>query len=167
MSIREISVAGVLAAVYVVVSYLLAPISFGVYQVRVAEALTVLPFISRAAVPGLFVGCFLANILGGNGWVDIVVGSLLTLIAALLTRLIARLADPDADRLATILPVMLLAALPPVLINAFGVAAYLAPIIGMNYWFAVQMIGVGQIVACYLLGLPLLIFLRKRRRSLF
>ncbi|MCK4632085.1 MAG: QueT transporter family protein [candidate division Zixibacteria bacterium] len=167
LSIRDISTAGVIAAVYVVVSYLLAPISFGVYQIRIAEALTVLPFISRAAIPGLFVGCFLANIFGGNGWVDIVFGSLLTLIAALLTRWIARFADDNTDRLAAVLPLMFLALLPPVLINAFGVAAYLAPIIGTNYWFTVQMIGLGQVVAIYALGLPLLIFLRRRRRSLF
>ena len=57
---------------------------------------------------------------------------------------------------------MLLAPLPAVLFNAFGVSVYLAPLLGFNYWFSVQMIGIGQIVACYAIGLPLLILLRKR-----
>ena len=55
-TLREISLAGLVAAAYTVLSLVLAPISFGVYQIRVAEALTVLPFVSRAAIPGLFIG---------------------------------------------------------------------------------------------------------------
>ena len=62
---------------------------------------------------------------------------------------------------------MILAPLPPVLINAFGVSAYLAPIIEVDYWFAVQMIGVGQLIACYVLGLPLLLALEKRKVYFF
>ena len=64
-------------------------------------------------------------------------------------------------------PNILLAPLPPVLINAFGVSIYLAPIVGFEYWFAVQMVGIGEMIACYLLGLPLLLFLDKRRDVLF
>ena len=130
------------------------PLSFGVYQVRVSEALTVLPFLTPAAVPGLFVGCALANLFGGMGWQDVVFGSLLTLVAAILTLLMARLKQ--------VRYAWLLAPLPPVLVNAFGVSVYLAPMIGVNYWFAVQMIGFGQLLSCYLLGVPLLRVLQKR-----
>jgi len=63
-------------------------------------------------------------------------------------------------------PNLLIAPLPPVILNAFGVALYLAPILEFNYWFVVQMIGVGQLIACYLLGLPLLRLLQQRK-SLF
>jgi len=59
-------------------------------------------------------------------------------------------------------PNLLIAPLPPVLLNAFGVSAYLAPLIGVNYWFSVQMVGVGQLIACYLIGLPLLMALKRR-----
>ena len=59
-------------------------------------------------------------------------------------------------------PNVLLAPLPPVLVNAFGVSLYLAPMLGFDYWFSVQMIGVGQLIACYMLGLPLLRLLQKR-----
>jgi hypothetical protein len=63
-------------------------------------------------------------------------------------------------------PAVIAAPLPPVLLNALGVSAYLAPIMGADYWFTVQMVGVGQLISCYLLGLPLLLILEKRK-SLF
>jgi uncharacterized membrane protein len=148
---NEIAQAGLIAAAYALLSLAFYPFSFGVYQVRVAEALTVLPFLTRAAIPGLFVGCLLANIFGGMGWQDVVFGSLLTLIAAVATRWTSRYKRG-----------WILAPLPPVLVNAFGVPLYLAPILGFNYWFFVLTIGVGQIISCFLLGIPLLRILQKR-----
>jgi uncharacterized membrane protein len=186
------------------------PISFGVYQVRIAEALTVLPFLSRAAIPGLYIGCLLANIFGGMGWLDIVFGPLITLAAAVLTHLTGRMSRNVAAILLACFPLVLIwigavyflvtasetyflvvgaalllaallltrllahqwsrggdfgifiAPLPPVVLNALGVSLYLAPLLGFDYWFSVQMVGVGQLIACYLLGLPLLLALRKR-----
>lgn len=155
LHIRFISNAGLIAAVYVVLAVVFMPISFGVYQVRVAEALTVLPFLTGAAVPGLYIGCVLANVIGGMGWLDIVIGPLLTLAAAIATRTV-RVQFGDTKK------GMFLAPMPPVVLNAFGVALYLAPLLGFGYWFSVQMVGIGQIVACYIIGLPLLILLRKR-----
>ncbi|HWR84322.1 MAG TPA: QueT transporter family protein [Candidatus Deferrimicrobium sp.] len=211
LSFRELAVAGLIAALYTVVSVALMPISFGVYQVRIAEALTVLPMVTRAAIPGLYVGCLLANVFGGMGWLDIVFGPLITLIAAVLTRLVSRLPNGSVASLLAGLPVALIwvcavyfiasasetwfvivgailviaalvltltfsrlwsrgvnvnifiAPLPPVLLNAFGVSLYLAPLLGFNYWFSVQMIGVGQLIACYLIGLPILITLQRRQ----
>ena len=155
LTVKEIAFGGIIAAVYTVISLVLMPISFGIYQVRVAEAMTVLPFLTRAAIPGLFIGCFLANIFGGMGWLDIVFGSLLTLLAAFSTRYIRQKLGDTKLAIA-------LAPLPPVLFNAFGVSFYLAPILGFNYWFAVQMIGIGQLISCYIIGLPMLIILKKR-----
>jgi uncharacterized membrane protein len=157
-SSRRIALAGLIAASYAVLTIALAPLSFGVYQVRVAEALTVLPFFFDPAVVGLFVGCAVANYFGGNGPYDIIFGSLLTLLAAMATRYIgvwSRKAGWSGTG-------MILAPLPPVLFNAFGVSAYLAPLAGIGYWFAVQMIGLGELVSCYVLGLPLLRLLLGR-----
>jgi uncharacterized membrane protein len=154
MRLSDTAQAGLIAAAYALLSLVFYPMSFGVYQVRVAEALTVLPFLTPAAVPGLFIGCALANLFGGMGWQDVVIGSLLTLVAAVLTMLTGRL---KGVRYA-----WLLAPLPPVLVNAFGVSLYLAPLMGVSYWFAVQMIGIGQLASCYLLGIPLLRLLQKR-----
>ncbi|MBD3333459.1 QueT transporter family protein [candidate division GN15 bacterium] len=156
---RYVATAGMVAALYALLSVVFLPISFGVYQVRIAEALTVLPFLTPAAIPGLYVGCLLANVIGGMGWLDILVGPLITLVAALVTRWIAVSFKKTNIALA-------LAPLPPVLFNAIGVSAYLAPLIGVSFWFAVQMIAIGQIGACYVLGVPLLMLLR-RRKSLF
>ena len=83
--VRRIALAAVTAALYAGLTMALAPISFGVVQFRVAEALTLLPFIMPEAVPGLFVGCLLANFLGGFGIIDVVFGSAATLAAACLT----------------------------------------------------------------------------------
>lgn len=161
--LRYLTRAGIIGALYAVLTVALAPISYGVYQVRVAEALTVLPLFAASAVPGLYVGCLVANIVGGMGWQDILFGALLTLVAAAVTGWIGA-----AYRTGTLSwkLALLLGPLPPVLFNAFGVSAYLAPILEMDYWFCVQMIGLGELVACYGLGIPLLLLLRPRRHWL-
>ena len=81
-NVRRLTTGALIAAVYVVITLLFAPISYGAVQVRIAEALSILPFFTGAAVPGLFVGCLLANIMGGAVIWDILFGSLPTLIGA-------------------------------------------------------------------------------------
>ena len=73
-----------IAALYVVLTLVFAPISFGPVQLRVAEALCILPMFTPAAIPGLFIGCLIANLLGGGIILDVVFGSLATLIGAVL-----------------------------------------------------------------------------------
>jgi len=153
--IRYIATAGLIAAIYVLLIVIFYYSSFLVNQIRFAEALTVLPFLTPAAIPGLFIGCFLGNIMGGLGWIDIVIGPLLTLAAAIATRTI-RVSFGDTKT------GMALAPLPPVLLNAFGVPFYLSSMYAVDYWAVVTSIGLGQLVACYVIGLPLLILLRKR-----
>ena len=155
LAARDVAFAGIIAAVYAALTILLAPISYGVYQVRVAEALTVLPFLYPVSILGLFIGCLIANIFGGNGLQDIIFGSLFTLTAGYLTYLTSKIKTRKLG--------YILAPLPPVIINAFGVAAYLSQITGMAYFFIVQFVGIGQLVACYFLGIPLLMFLIKKK----
>ncbi len=131
--------------------FIFAPISYGPVQVRIAEALVVLPFIDPSAIIGLFLGCVLANVYGGLGMVDIIGGSLCTLVAAYLTY---RVKNPK------------LAPLPPVLINAFGVSIYLHLLFDLPYWITVLYIGIGEVIACYILGYPLLILLIKNKKRL-
>lgn len=140
-----------IGAIYVILNIIFAPISYGPVQVRIAEALAVLPFIDPSAIIGLFVGCILANIYGGLGMVDIIGGSFCTLIAAYLTY---KMKNPK------------LAPLPPVLINAFGVSIYLHLLFDLPYWITVLYIGMGEIIACYILGYPLLILLIKNKKRL-
>jgi len=140
-----------IAAIYVVLNIIFAPISYGPIQVRIAEALVVLPFIDPSAIIGLFLGCFLANVIGPLGMVDIMGGSLCTLVAAYLTY---KVKNPK------------LAPLPPVLINAFGVSIYLHLIFDLPYWITVLYIGIGEVIACYILGYPLLVLLIKNKKRL-
>lgn len=156
--VKRFSRIAVIAAVYVALTVLLVPISFYAFQVRIAEALTVLPFLFPEAIWGLFIGCFIANFFGGLGLVDVIVGSLLTLFAAFLTHLSARTGKPY------------LAPLPPLVINAFGVSAYLVllleppslPFDLPPYLLFVISIFIGEAIATYGLGLPLLYFLKRK-----
>ena len=140
-----------IAAIYVVLNIIFAPISYGPIQVRIAEILVILPFIDSSAIIGLFLGCILANVIGPLGMVDVIGGSLCTLIAAYLTY---KVKNPK------------LAPLPPVLINAFGVSIYLHLLFDLPYWITVLYIGIGEVIACYVLGYPLLILLIKNKKRL-
>ena len=82
--VRKLAEGALIAALYVVLTLVFAPISFGPVQLRIAEMLTILPLFTSAAVPGLFAGCFLGNIIGGAIIWDVIFGSLATLIGAAL-----------------------------------------------------------------------------------
>ena len=84
----------IIAALYAAITLLLAPISYGEVQVRIAEALTLLPILLPEAVPALTIGCLLANILGGTTIFDILFGTLATLLAAICTRLLSKTGSP-------------------------------------------------------------------------
>ena len=131
----------------------LQAISYGMVQVRVAEVLTVLPYVARPAIWGLFVGCLAANVAGGLGPVDMVLGSFTTLAAAWLT---SRVRAPW------------LAPLPPVVLNALVVGTYVPRLLGLSVPLSVGWgwVGLGELVACYALGYPLLIYLLRRPRLL-
>ena len=145
--IRFLARAAVIAALYAAVTLLLAPISYGPLQFRVSEALTLLPILTPAAVPGLFVGCAIANLLSPTVTaLDVVFGSLATLAAALLTR---RLRERP-----------LLAAAPPVLVNAVAVGALLSYAYNLPFWLTALEVGAGQLGVLYALGLPLFYALR-------
>lgn len=145
---RQMATAGIIAAIYAGLTLLLPIPQYGAVQLRVAEAMTVLPFLFPEAVPGLAVGCFLANLLGSPYVMDWVFGTLATLLAALWT---SRLKN------------RYLAPLPPVICNAVIVGAeiaYFATLDGAAflpaYGFNAVTVGLGEAVACFALGLPLL-----------
>ena len=142
-----------LAAIYAALTMVLQPISYGPIQFRVAEAMTVLPWLFPEAVPGLFLGCAIANLYGGNGVLDVVFGSLATLLAALLSR---RMKNPW------------LVPLPPVVLNGLVIGAVLSYMYDLPYWLIAAQVALGQLGACYALGMPLLQFVQRtmgRRRE--
>lgn len=153
MNIRFVTRAAVIAALYVALSFAVQPFASGLVQCRVSEALTVLPYFTGAAVPGLFIGCLLFNLLSGALVYDVVFGSLATLLAALITLYLRR---RGASRY--------LMPLPSVVLNGVLVYAYGVP---AAYPIAVLSVAAGQAVACYALGLPLMLLLERFRARLF
>ena len=148
--------AAMIAAIYVVLTLLFRPISFGEIQVRISEALTILPLFTPAAVPGVFVGCLIANIIGGGILPDIIFGSLATLIGAVLTY-----------RLREHTP--LLAPLPPIAANTVIVPFVLFYGYGVNLPIPFMMltVGIGEVLSCGVLGLLLFSALKRYKTILF
>jgi len=138
----------IIAALYVALTYIAYPISYGgnMIDLRVSEALVVLPFFTPAAVPGLFIGCMIANLGSPFGILDIVIGSIATLTAAYATYKIKK---------------PYLAPLPAVISNAFLVPVTLYLAAGYPYWLNVGLVGLGELICAYGLGLPLLYVLKK------
>ncbi|EPR09220.1 QueT transporter family protein [Ruminiclostridium papyrosolvens] len=153
-NIRRLTVAAMIAAVYLVLTMLFYVTSFQPLQSRLAEALTVLPYFTPVAIPGLFVGCILANILGGNGIWDVVIGSLSSLLAAYLTY---KFTYNKPKR-------KLLAPLPAVLVNAVAVGIMLSILYDMPLFAAMLSVGLGQILACYVLGFPLMLLIERTKK---
>lgn len=145
-----------IAAAYVVLTVAFAPISFKEIQIRISEALTILPLFTTAAVPGLAVGCLLANILGGAALPDIVFGSLATLIGAVGTRLL-RNQKPVLAVVPPIVSNMLI--VPFVLRYAYGVLLPIPLMMGT--------VGLGEVISCGILGLLLYKVLYAHRKVIF
>lgn len=158
--LRLMAEAGMIAALYTVATLILAPLSFGNIQFRASEALTLLPIFTVSAVPGLTIGCIISNAvgvaMGSNiaGWLDVVFGSVATLLAAILTR---------ALRIIQFKGIPLLAILPPILLNALIVGGELAVVYQLPFWLCALEVGAGELVVCTVLGIPLVLALRKTR----
>ena len=148
--------AAAIGAIYVVLTLLLAPLSFGEVQIRFSEALTILPFFTPAAIPGLFIGCIIANLLGGAIPVDIIFGSIATLIGAVFTYKLR-----NSNRF--------LAPSPPIAANAIIVPFVLRFGYGVNLPIPLMMltVGIGEVVSCAVIGLILQTTLMKYKNVIF
>ena len=139
---------GLLAAIYAALTALppVSSLSYGPVQMRVSEALTVLPYVAPWAVWGLYLGCIVGN-LGSPFWVwDVSLGALATLCAALATRKMPR---------------PYLAPVPPIFVNAVVVSTYVARFSGIPYWLTAVYIGLGEAVVTFGVGYPLLLLIDK------
>lgn len=147
----QITQAALIAAMYVALTFVFQPISFGAIQVRIAETLTILPLFTTAAVPGLFVGCLLGNILGGAMLPDILLGSLATLLGAVGTRFLRK-------------RFFVLGTIPPILSNTLIIPFILKYAYGMEMSipFLMLTIFVGEVLSCGVLGSLLALALKKR-----
>lgn len=149
---RFITEAAAIGALYAALTILFAPISYGQIQVRVSEALTILPVFTPAAIPGLFVGCVLANLVWGAGIIDVVFGSLATLLAAAVTYFMPR---------------RWLAPLPPVIFNGVVIGFVLYYVYQLPLFVSMLWVAAGEAVACYGLGYILMLQLEKYGDRIF
>lgn len=156
---RFVTEAALIAALYAGLTVGLLPIAFNALQFRVSEALTVLPFLFPSAVPGLVLGCAVANLWSRFGLLDVLFGSLATLLAALCTRFLRRFRYG-----------VWLAPLPPVVLNTLIVGALIAyssstkpkgPSFWSLYLTEGALLFVSEAVVCCLLGLPLLLMVKR------
>ncbi|HCW80421.1 MAG TPA: QueT transporter family protein [Ruminococcaceae bacterium] len=164
-----ITKSAVIAAAYAALTYLAAIVNlaYGPVQFRFSEALTILPAFTSSAIPGLTIGCFLANIISGYGVYDMVFGTLATFLAAVLTRLLRNVRFHG---------VPVLAPLPPVIINALMVGLEITVVANGNlnmaalhhfnwilFWTNAASVGLGELVVCCALGLPLAVIIEKNK----
>lgn len=146
-----------IAAIYAALTYAVAPLSFGATQFRISEALTVLPVFTPAAIPGLSIGCIIANIGSPYGPIDIVLGSLATVLAALMTRLTRNIKFKNIPLLSLIFPTIFNGIIIGAEIMMFTPGQ--AGIVG--FFTSASGVALGEVVVCYTLGILLYIGLDK------
>ena len=152
---RNLVFGALIAAIYVVLTMVFRPISFGPIQFRISEALCVLPYFTLAAIPGVFIGCLISNLLGGSVMMDVIFGSLATLIGAIGSRLLRR------NRF--------MVSVPPIVSNTLIIPWVLKFAYGSEdlIWYMMVTVGIGEILAIGLLGQLLITALMKYRSVIF
>lgn len=151
--------AAMIAALYVVLTFIVNAfgLASGAIQIRLSEALAILPFFTPAAIPGVFIGCLLSNILTGCCLLDILVGSLASLIGAFGAYLLR--SKKWLVPVPTILSNMIL--IPFILTSPYGYGLTDA------WWYLVITVGAGEIISCGVLGMTLLFALQKYASRIF
>lgn len=154
--VQFITQAAMIAAIYVVLTFSFATFSTGPIQVRLAEALTILPYFTPAAIPGLFVGCLCGNLLASAMLPDIIFGSLATLLGALGTYFLRK----QSKYLAPVSPVLANALIIPFILKY----AYGEP---FSIPYMMLTVGIGEVISCGVLGMILLGALEKYKTRIF
>lgn len=164
---KDLTKAGIIAALYVILTLPFAQISYGIVQFRLAEILAVLPILSSAAIPGVFVGCLLANLLNPQslGLIDVLAGSLATLLAAWQSYRLGWIWRSSRRSKAIRIRLTrrhIIALLPPIVINALVVGMYLPFLLLDKVTVSVVASSIGSIaltqtIVIIILGLPLLL----------
>ena len=153
--VQFITQGAVIAAIYVVLVLIFDTFSFGPIQFRIAEMLTIMPYFTPAAIPGLFDGCLIANIIGGGLIWDIVFGSIATLIGAIGSYLVRKN--------------KWLVPLPPIISNMVIVPFVLKYAYGYDGLLVYFMftVGLSEIIVCGIIGMALLTVMAKNREHIF
>ena len=153
---KSLALTGIIAALYFIITICFFPLSFGPVQVRFAEALTLLPLFFNEAIVGLTVGCFLSNLLGGNGALDIIFGTLATLLSAILTKVFATKIKNDFLKI-------LAGGAFPIILNAVIVPFTFLAVVELKelYFISAVQVFLGQAISIYIIGSFLYFALKK------
>ena len=150
---KFIALAAIIAALYVILTFVANAFGLANYviQVRFSEALTILPYFTPAAIPGLFAGCIIANILTGCALYDIIFGSIATLLGAIGTYLLRK--------------IKWLAPIPPIVANVAIIPFILMYVYEFEgaVWYFQLTVGAGEVISCGILGMILLLALEKHK----
>lgn len=145
---KKLVFTALIAAAYAVVTLVIAPFSFGAVQLRISEALTILPVFTPCAIWGLSLGCLITNIFSPFGIIDMVFGTLATLIAAFLSYKVRNIKFKGFPILAPVFPIISNA----IIIGA--VTAFMAELNFSGFLINAGLIALSEGVSCYLLGIP-------------
>ena len=160
--IRFLVEGSIIAAAYAALTLAIYPLSYGAVQFRFSEALTVLPVFTPAAIPGLTLGCFIANITGPYSWIDAVFGTLATFLASLCTYYTRKIKLRKLPLLSLFFPVLFNAVIIGFEINLFFLPQG-EEFTFMGFLISALWVGLGELVVCYLLGTPLYLAISKTR----
>lgn len=164
--VKMITQAAMIAALYVVLTFVANALGLasGDIQLRFSEALTILPLFTPYAIPGLFVGCFLANWLTGCVVPDIIFGSIATLLGALGTYFISRMTFKHKKWMASIPPILANTIIVPFVINY---AYSNGELTGMVFAMVFVTVCIGEILSAGVLGTILMLAFEKHKHTLF
>lgn len=156
-TVHQIAFCGLIAAVYVILTWILGEFAYGPIQFRISECMTVLPYLFPSSAVGLTIGCFLANLLSTAGPLDLLFGTAATLIGAIGTALCRK------NRLRWLAP------LPPVIVNGLLIGwmltLYSETKTAAYFFTTAAQIGLSELICCYGLGMPLLFLLERYQKK--
>lgn len=165
---KQITLSALIAAIYAVLTIIFTPISFGMVQFRISEAFMLIAALTPAAIPGLFIGCILSNIYGGLGLIDIIFGSIATLLVAAITYYMGQKIPANLKVFKT-----MLLPLPTIIFNGLIVGGYLPFVVPeirqlsesltIVLFMSIGSVMLGELVITYALGIPLYLAIKKSR----
>ncbi|NLM34379.1 MAG: QueT transporter family protein [Clostridiales bacterium] len=153
-SIKQLAISAMIAAMYVTLTFVFSFMSYSNVQYRLAEALTILPIYSPIYILGLFIGCILANLQSPLGPIDIIIGSLTTLVASTITYFIGK---SNFKYKTFLIP------LPTVILNALVVGVELHLMLNLPLALNIIQVGWGEFVCAYILGILLMKFIESKK----
>ncbi len=158
-TIKKIIFTGVIAALYAVLTLILAPISYGPIQFRISEILVLLAYFNPLYIGGLTLGCFIANLLGPNGLFDVIFGTLATFISVYAIYISSKIKIQDKYKL-------FLASIWPTVFNGIIIGLMLSYVLNIPFLISIAEVAIGEFVVVTIVGVPLIYKLRNKIREI-